>query len=201
MSGKVHDLTGQRFGRLRVLRFAGTDQRHQAVWHVRCACGRERYAGASRLRNGDLRSCGQHPTHGESVGRGTKEYRTWMAMHARCRRGPTYVKRHIRVCRRWRSFAAFLLDMGRAPADTRRMSIERKNNAKGYTPKNCVWATQQAQCRNKQSNRMVRYKGRRQALSAWAEELGLSYSMLHKRITYKGWSVSRAFTTPARGRS
>lgn len=56
-STKKLDLTGQRFGRLTVLRPAenvGT----RTAWLCRCDCGREAVVLTSRLRSGHTRSCG-----------------------------------------------------------------------------------------------------------------------------------------------
>lgn len=75
-------------------------------------------------------------------------------------------------------------------------SIERRNNQRGYTPKNCYWATRSQQARNKRNNRFVTYQGRRQLLVAWAEEVRIPYKELHRRIVSRGWSAHRAFTTP-----
>jgi hypothetical protein len=203
MSRRVIDLAGRKFGHLTVLSFVGVDKFYQAVWKVRCACGKKRDAVSRRVRNGDLRSCG-HCTlmgfHGAATGEQTKEYKTWAAMNARCRRNPRYVRRRIRVCKRWRLFINFLADMGPAPRGARWVvSIERKDNAKGYTPKNCVWvANRKVQMRNKTNSRRLRFDGRVQVLAAWAEELGLSYWVIHSRLRRR-WTVRATFTTPVGG--
>jgi hypothetical protein len=51
------DLTGQKFGRLTVLRRA-PNKGHQTAWDVRCDCGEERVVRASYLTEGRIRSCG-----------------------------------------------------------------------------------------------------------------------------------------------
>lgn len=52
------DLTGQRYGRLTVVGFAGRDNNGNQIWRVRCDCGTEFEAYAGNLRNGVTRSCG-----------------------------------------------------------------------------------------------------------------------------------------------
>jgi len=76
-----------------------------------------------------------------------------------------------------------------------RYTIERKNNTKGYYKRNCQWATYKAQGRNKRNNRLVTYRGKTQPLSAWAEQVGVSYSALKIRLR-SGWPVKTALTTP-----
>lgn len=60
--GKLIDLTGQRFGRLTVLEYAGpynaADGLCSAVWHCRCDCGEEVDVVGRNLRQGLTRSCG-----------------------------------------------------------------------------------------------------------------------------------------------
>lgn len=55
---KIIDLSGQRFGKLVVVQYAGTTNARQAVWRCRCDCGNETDVRAMSLRNGDTRSCG-----------------------------------------------------------------------------------------------------------------------------------------------
>lgn len=63
-----------------------------------------------------------------------------------------YGGRGISVCKRWlgpRGFANFLADMGPRPPNR---SLDRKKNNRGYSPKNCRWATYREQRLNQ--NRM-----------------------------------------------
>ena len=54
---KTIDLTGQRFGRLKVLRYDGS-QNGRAKWCCLCDCGKEVSVFSSYLRTGDTQSCG-----------------------------------------------------------------------------------------------------------------------------------------------
>jgi hypothetical protein len=80
------------------------------------------------------------------------EFRIWTGIRTRCynRRCKAYRNyggRGIVMCERWRSsFLAFFADMG--PRPSRRHSIDRINNEKGYEPGNCRWATWTQQNRN-----------------------------------------------------
>ena len=81
------------------------------------------------------------------------EYTCWKNMIQRCTNPHNkdyrhYGERGITVCDRWRtSFSTFLVDMGRRPAP--RLTIERKDNDRGYEPDNCCWASYSVQARNK----------------------------------------------------
>lgn len=63
-----------------------------------------------------------------------------------------YGGRGITICKRWRKFVTFLVDMGEKPKG---MSIERINNDGNYTPKNCKWATSIEQRHNRPHTRKV----------------------------------------------
>lgn len=52
------DLTGQMFGRLTAVEFAGIDLAYRASWKCRCDCGKEVVVTSSRLRTGNTQSCG-----------------------------------------------------------------------------------------------------------------------------------------------
>lgn len=57
-----------------------------------------------------------------------------------------YGGRGITVTKRWLKFENFFQDMGARPAG---LTIERKDNMKGYSKRNCMWATRSQQQRNK----------------------------------------------------
>jgi len=128
------------------------------------------------------------------------EYWIWKHIWSRCtnKRNPKYNrygKRGIRVCSRWRSFAMFLKDMGLRPSS--KHSIERKDNNGDYTPKNCRWATQYEQCRNKSNNIFVVTAGKKMVLKDAAEAHGVSPWLAYERVA-RGWTPERAATTPPR---
>jgi hypothetical protein len=109
-----------------------------------------------------------------------------------------YGARGIAICDRWQtSFEAFLEDMG--PKPTGKYTIERVDNSKGYSPENCIWATDKTQARNTRNNRCFTLNGETQCLSAWAEDYGIEYPILWSRIK-RGWPIEKALTTPVRKR-
>lgn len=103
-----------------------------------------------------------------------------------------YGARGITVCDRWQSFKNFYADMGDPPAG---MSLERKNNNRGYCESNCVWATTSQQNKNRSNSRVVTFNGVRDTLAAHAARAGLRYDTVYRRIVYSGWTVRRALTT------
>jgi hypothetical protein len=54
----IKDEINRRFGRLTVIRLAGVNRQHQALWKCQCDCGREKIISGSNLRQGFIVSCG-----------------------------------------------------------------------------------------------------------------------------------------------
>lgn len=97
------------------------------------------------------RIAGWNKSHGDASNRKV-EYSLWAAMKQRClnpndKRFSDYGGRGITVCERWLKYENFLADMGRRPEP--HLTLERKDNEKGYSPENCCWATQSQQALNR----------------------------------------------------
>lgn len=202
----MHNLTGQKFGRLTVIEQAGR-KCGSILWRCKCECGGEAFCMSSNLRNGNSRSCGclrkenfkyDHTTHGLSA---TPEYQVWKNMIERCTNPDDHIfhfygGRGIRVCERWlKSVEDFVKDMG--PRPTPKHMIERINNSGNYEPTNCRWATRKEQANNKRNNIRLKLGDTEMTLQQWSEKLGVSHWMLRQRLKL-GWSIERALTEPSR---
>lgn len=193
--GKIVDIMGKQFGRLTVVAYEGTFRkagRKVAMWRCKCECGNESIVRSNSLRSGKTRSCGclqretrkiVNTTHGYT---GTSTYRSWAHMKARClthtdKDFKHYGARGVTLCKRWLKFENFLEDMGKKHG---RLTIERRDNNKGYFPDNCIWATQKEQTRNSRHNRIIRYKGESRLLIDWANILGIGRSTLAYRLNH-----------------
>jgi hypothetical protein len=78
-------------------------------------------------------------------------YFSWYDMLRRCHNSKhskykDYGGRGIFVCKRWHTFSNFVDDMEHTFKSG--LTIERKNNDRGYRPSNCKWATMLEQSRN-----------------------------------------------------
>lgn len=153
MHWNVKNLTGQKFGLLTVIGFAGSIA-HKSHWLCRCDCGNNKTVKGIYLTDGATKSCGcnrfagHRRTHGKSH---TRAFNIWLGMKQRCEnpKNPAYRLyggRGIAICARWQKFENFFADMGPAPNG---LSIDRKDNDKGYDRSNCRWATPLQQSRNR----------------------------------------------------
>lgn len=158
---KSVDMIGRRFSRLLVFEPAVKSNCGRRQWLCRCDCGSVRVVDGGALRSGNSKSCGCWNrevantglrTHGHTCGkRESREYRAWRAMKARCYHvtSSSYVNyggRGITICARWRSsFEALWADMGTCQTG---LTLERRDNDKGYSPDNCMWASRSQQTFN-----------------------------------------------------
>lgn len=203
---RVKDLTGQTFGRLTVIGFAGTDRPAcRALWKCLCECGEATTVAGGSLTRGTTRSCGcmklqlaaqRSTVHGL---RSHPLYPTWMGMVARCtnpsrKEYAHYGGRGITVCAAWLApetgLAQFIADMG--PTHREGLQLDRRDNDGPYSPGNCHWVTRTENGRNKRNNLTIDFSGRSMCLAEWCEVIGLRYDTVRARLNRYGWPVERA---------
>lgn len=223
---RLIDITGQRFGRLLVIRKLAPRKGGGSDWACACDCGKLCAVIGSNLRKGQTRSCGCLATewsqfmgsnpefvakraekmvvHGHKRGRKvSREYKTWLQMKRRCydpkcKDFVRYGARGIKVCDEWNeSFEAFFAYMGPRPAGD--YSIDRLRSLEDYKPGNCRWATRRQQCsENKRSNIPVTVNGRSfQSLAEAARHFGVDLNKMWCRVSL-GVPPEIAVSTPGR---
>lgn len=211
-------MTGQRFGRLVVIKHLGkltSGGSGLHYWLCKCDCGNETSVYGGHLRLGRIVSCGCYCRERTTTHASCKHqlYRVWRGMIHRCHneQSPEYANyggRGVVVCQGWRSSPhSFFAQMG--PKPTKDHSIDRINNNGNYScglceecrnngwPLNCRWATQSEQCRNTRRNVVIRYRGESKTAVELSEITGLSHSAICNRF-HAGWTADDIVNTPAR---
>lgn len=203
--GKFIDLTGFEFGILKIIGFAGIENKRTYHWYCKCKCGNIVKVESGNMKRGFTTSCGcvmiekvreRRTTHGlASRQEGIETYRTWRSMIERCTNKKVasyqdYGGRGISVCSRWMNLENFLEDMGRKPNG---LTLDRIDNNGNYCPENCRWTTQVQQCNNKRNNVNLTYCGKTQTISQWSRDAGINVHTLGSRIR-AGWSTEKALT-------
>lgn len=221
---RLIDITGNRYGRLRVIRkHAAPSSSGGSLWDCLCDCGTKKTINGSNLRNGSVQSCGclasewaaslgSNPDfiarraasvtkHGNKRrGMMSAEYRTWLAMKRRCfdcksKDFANWGGRGISVCDRWNvSFENFLADMGPRPPGP--YSIDRIDPNGDYEPANCRWATvSENSSEHLRANILVTHNGvSYPSLAAACRALGIPITRAHMRLK-AGMPMDRVLST------
>lgn len=196
---KKVDMMGKRIGYLTVIKEAES-QNGLARWLCKCDCGNEKIIAGAHLREGRISSCGcMHYKYGHGK-TNTKLYNVWRTMKTRCglktsEKYERYGGRGIKVCDEWKkdfsSFYKWAINNGYRDG----LTIDRIDNNKGYSPKNCRWVTALEQANNTSKNKIIEYKGEKTTVAQMARKYGLNPIMFRKRLK-RGWSAEQAIETP-----
>lgn len=204
MHHRAKDYTGQKFGYLTAIRYAGSDGQ-KSQWEFECElCGSvtTKVPGEvqKQMKRAAVVACGclkgtTGTTHGMSK---HPAYAVWRSMIDRCRL-PThpawknYGGRGIEVCPRWHTFSNFWTDMG--PTYQSGLTLDRKDNDSDYTPENCRWVTRMAQARNQRRNVVIDTPWGTMTVAEASARSGIGATTLHYRLD-NGVTGSDLFTTP-----
>lgn len=203
---KVEDISGQKFGRLTAIKYAGKSKGKQTLWECRCDCGKTVIVHHQNLKSGHTSSCGcynneliseREKTHGQTK---TRLYNIWHDMNYRCSSQKhssykDYGGKGIIVCEEWRkSFEAFR-DWALQNGYSDDLSLDRMNGNGNYFPENCRWATLIQQANNTNRNLFFTVDGHTDTLANLCRKYDMPYVVVHARI-YRGWKVEKALTTP-----
>lgn len=185
---RKNDLTGQRFGRLVVLKQMPNNASGKVTWLCKCDCGNEKAIIGSLLHTGKTRSCGcliRESTTERSTKHGYRAskkhlYGTRLNMIDRCTNPKNktydyYGGRGIKVCKEWlnketgvAAFCEWALANGYAEG----MTIDRIDVNGDYSPDNCRFVDYFTQGSNKRNNRLITHNGETKTQSEWARHYG-----------------------------
>ena len=200
------DLTGEKFNYLTVIEYVGQKNK-RTMWRCRCDCGNEVIVDTNSLKSGNTTACGcrqylgwgQNRTHGMSK---TRIYNEWQGMKRRCLNEKdiyyrNYGGRGITVCDAWIAEDGFenFYDWSMSNGYADNLTIDRIDNNKGYSPDNCRWSDRFTQMNNQRGNRIIEHNGRKQTLTMWAREYGLTPRIISSRLKY-GWNLEDALNIP-----
>lgn len=122
----------------------------------------------------------------------TRLYSIWRHMIERCEQEnhPSfqyYGAKGVSVCDEWRcSFFAFK-KWAEEHGYNDELTIDRKDNSKGYSPDNCRFATQKEQQRNRSTNRLVNTEYGPITIKEASERFGIHKDTIRRRLE-TGWS-------------
>ena len=206
MSNLKYDIKGQRFGRLFVIEKVKRNK--STLWKCQCDCGNITYVDTTRLRRGEIVSCGCYmreiarkpKKHGMT---GTPLYIKYQAMIGRCKypsniNYKAYGGRGICVCEEWqkdfRNFYKWAMENGYEDG----LTIDRIDVDGNYEPSNCRFVPMSEQYNNRTDNHYLTYNGETHTLSEWSRIKGINVGTLKDRVNKLHWSDEDALTKPVR---
>jgi len=190
---KKIDLTGQKFGRLKVIGEEGRGKDGQIRWKCKCDCGKITVVQSHHLRRGNIKSCGclnqeVKTKHGMSSKKNKQRiYRIWESMKARCfninhRHYNRYGGRGITICDEWKNDFQAFYDWAMSNGYQDNLTIDRINNDGDYEPENCRWVTYEEQNNNTRQNVTITLNGETHTVAEWVRITGIPRNTIIYRL-------------------
>lgn len=191
------DLTGQKFGKLTVIKKVEKSKNNRIKWICKCERGNITTVITYHLKSGKIKSCGCSKIkkgkensaykHGLS---NNKIYRKLDSIYGtiKCRcynpnnkKYKNYGGRGITICEEWKndfmSFYNWAINNGYKEG----LSIDRINVNGNYEPNNCRWVRMKEQANNKTNNHYITYNGETHTMMEWSKILNINYSTIRER--------------------
>lgn len=212
-ANNLKDITGQTFGRLRVIkRYPENTKDRKARWLCYCdptlqGCGNTCVVSGKQLRLGITQSCGclqrdilSARNHKHGMFKDYSMKRIWnihQGMRRRCydssrKDYPNYGGRGIYICDEWYTpdnisigVMAFR-DWALANGYRDDLSIDRKDNDGPYAPWNCRWVTDLVQSNNRRYNNHINDGDEILTLSQFKRKYNITYHISSKLAS--GWT-------------
>lgn len=93
-----------------------------------------------------------------------------------------YGGRGITVCDEWHSFENFY-NWAMRNGYKVGLTLDRKDNDRGYGPENCRWVENLAQQNNKTNNHYITYNGVTHSRAEWSRLLDVNYESLRYKVS------------------
>ena len=205
---RVHNLTGQKFGKLTVIGLDEKQQTRKTYWICECECGNITSARSDSLLCGAIISCGcmkkkqdrinltANHSHKQSK---TRLYCIWQGMKQRCNnihdaKYCNYGGRGITVCEEWNNSFLPFFEWAKGNGYADNLTIDRIDTNGNYCPENCRWASTEEQNNNRTTNIKITIGNTTKTLKQWCDIFCLNYSTIEARYKANGFiSIDELF--------
>jgi hypothetical protein len=184
---KYKDITGQRFGRLLVIKPLGINKHGVYEWLCKCDCGKEIIVIGTSLRSGNTRSCGCYKPNFRHGKHDTRLHHIWGGMKQRCndKNCKSYINyggRGVSVCDEWSNdfmaFYTWALQNGYNDS----LQIDRIDVNGNYEPLNCRWVTLNENKSNRRISKTITGDFYKLTVYECAALLGVSWSKIYVQL-------------------
>ena len=197
----IDDLTGKKIYNMKVISFAGINDKGRSTWLCECDCGNKKIVVGSELKRGKVKSCGCLNKTINGLYK-SRLYRIHHLMICRCYTKsttayPLYGGRGIKICDDWLGENGFMnfYNWAMTHGYSEKLTIDRIDVDGDYCPENCRWATHEEQSNNTRNNRKLLFDNQTLTISQWSRKIGINRNTLDKRLR-SGWTIEDAITKP-----
>lgn len=192
MSNEV-DITGNKYNMLTAIKRIKGYKPTGIYWLCECECKNKCIVKKYDLVHLKAVSCGCYARKASSERnsthkmRNTKLYCCWVSMKQRCynpnhKAYKNYGARGITVCDEWKKDFQSFYNWSMSSGYSDGLSIDRKNNDKGYSPDNCRWSTSLEQQNNRRGIHQIKYNGETHSIAEWSRITGIPSKTISRRI-------------------
>ena len=210
---KFIDLTGERFGKLVVIKRA--DSRMQpckkltTYWLCKCDCGNFKEIRQDRIRTQKDCGCVRNNKNIYKIKKLETMYRHMLSRcyNPKCKEYKNYGGRGIKICDEWLDksnglnlFCKWALENGyNENAGFHECTLDRIDVNGNYEPSNCRFVSNYIQARNKRNNIYIKFNNQTKILADWAKQFGIAPNTFRYRYL-KGWDIEKIINTPIKKR-
>lgn len=169
-------------------------QRYDVILKSRFKCCRECYNSIYKYkRTQTINSDGDTKTNSSYH----RLYNIWVNMKRRCRSPLSdsyyrYGARGIDVCDEWYNSYLSFKEWSLSHGYRNDLTLDRINNDGNYEPSNCRWATDYEQSRNKRTNRILEYDGKKYCITDLAKYLEIPHSSFYAYLERANYNINDA---------
>lgn len=190
-----HNLSGLRFGKLRVLHDTGKRRHNKVVWLCECECGNTREVIGSQLTTGltyECETCAKVSHQGNATKHNIKHSVKNIYYHMKdrcenpqCEAYHWYGGRGISICKEWSESKDAFEAWAKSSGYVFGLTIERIDVNGNYCPENCKWVSHREQSYNKRNTVYIHYKGKKVALARVCYDLNLDLERILHYLSKK----------------
>jgi len=118
-------------------------------------------------------------------------------LNPKCIGYPRYGALGIDICQEWKESIIPFIEWAYSNGYSDELTLDRKDNQKGYSPENCKWSTLRTQSRNKRNNVWLKAFGEIKCMEDWGSDTRYQANSLQiwKRLK-RGWNEEKAVSHP-----